>query len=89
MTTKNQIINELKSQFPTLRLGNDDDGYTNLSDKDYEIKIAEWADAKLAKLAKEAETAAKANAKAAAEAKLEALGLTPADLQALGLQHNL
>ena len=29
--------------------------------------------------------AAKASAKAAAEAKLEALGLTPADLQALGL----
>lgn len=33
--------------------------------------------------------AAKASAKAAAEAKLEALGLTPADLAALGLQHNL
>ena len=28
-------------------------------------------------------------AKAAAEAKLEALGLTPDDLRALGLQHNL
>ena len=39
-----------------------------------------------AKAQAEAEAAAK---KAAAEAKLEALGLTPADLKALGLQHNL
>ena len=33
--------------------------------------------------------AAKASAKLSAEAKLEALGLTAADLKALGLQHNL
>ena len=33
--------------------------------------------------------AAKAQAKAAAEAKLAALGLTADDLRALGLQHNL
>ena len=38
------------------------------------------------KEAAEAEAQAK---KAAAEAKLEALGLTPEDLKALGIQHNL
>jgi len=73
MTKKNVIIDELKLQFPTLRLGNDDDGYVNLSDKDYEIKIAEWADAKLAKLAIQAEAQAKATAKAAL---LDRLGIT-------------
>ena len=40
--------------------------------------------------AEQAEVEATAAAKrAAAEAKLEALGLTPEDLKALGIQHNL
>ena len=86
MTKKNVIIDELKLQFPTLRLGNDDDGYVNLSDKDYEIKIAEWADAKLAKLAIQAEAQAKATAKAAL---LDRLGITADEAKLLLSQHNL
>lgn len=39
--------------------------------------------------AKAAKDAAEAQAKSTAEAKLEALGLSVADLKALGLQHNL
>ncbi len=79
------MIELLKSEFPTLRLGDDDAGYTELSADEYEAKIAEWADARLAKEAKAAEVEAKAEAKAAAQAKLAALGLTVEDLQALGL----
>ncbi len=79
------MIELLKAEFPTLRVGDDDSGYTELSADEYETKIAEWADARLAKLAKAAEVEAKATAKAAAQAKLAALGLTVEDLQALGL----
>jgi hypothetical protein len=63
MTTKNQMITLLKSEFPTLRLGDDDAGYTELSADEYEAKIAEWADARLAKEAKAAEAEANAQAK--------------------------
>jgi hypothetical protein len=60
MTTKQTIISELKLEFPTLRIGNDDDGYINLSDEEYETTISEWADARLAKLSAQAEATAKA-----------------------------
>ena len=73
MTTKKQMIELLKSEFPTLRLGDDDAGYTELSADEYEAKIAEWADARLAKEAKAAEIEAKAAAKAAL---LDRLGIT-------------
>jgi hypothetical protein len=85
MTTKQEMIKIIKAESPTLRLGNDDSGYTELSADEYETKIAEWADARLAKEAEAAEAEAKAQAKAAAQAKLAALGLTVEDLQALGL----
>jgi len=67
------MIELLKSEFPTLRLGDDDAGYTELSADEYEAKIAEWADARLAKEAKAAE--AEANAQAKVEL-LERLGIT-------------
>jgi hypothetical protein len=85
MTTKKQMIDLLKTEFPTLRIGDDEVGYTELSADEYEAKIAEWADTRLAKEAKVAEAEAKATAKATAQAKLAALGLTVEDLQALGL----
>ena len=85
MTTKKQMIELLKTEFPTLRIGDDETGYTELSLKDYEAQIAEWADSRLAKEAKAAELEAKTEAKIAAQAKLAALGLTVEDLQALGL----
>ena len=73
MKTKQEIIAELKLESPTLRVGNDDDGYTNLSAEEYETTIAEWADKRLAKLAKKVELEAKAEAKAAL---LTQLGIT-------------
>ena len=85
MTTKAEMIAILKAENLTLRVGNDEDGYTELTDAQYEAQIAEWADARLAKEAKLAELQALATAKEAAQAKLEALGLTTDDLKALGL----
>lgn len=55
MTTKEQLIETLKLQFPTLQIGNDNDGYTDLSQKEYDTKIEQWADAKLLKIKKESE----------------------------------
>ena len=45
MTTKTEITAALKADYPVLRIGNDDDGYTELDEKAYEAKIAEWAEA--------------------------------------------
>jgi hypothetical protein len=73
MTTKQEIIDQLKLEFPTLQIGDDDSGYTQLSGAEYEAIIAERADARLAKLAKQAEAEAKAQAKAEL---LERLGIT-------------
>ena len=67
------MIELLKADFPTLKVGGDDVGYTELSAEEYEAMIAEWADARLAKLAKQAEAQAKAQAKAEL---LERLGIT-------------
>jgi hypothetical protein len=73
MTTKKQMIELLKAEFPTLRVGDDDAGYTELSADEYEAKIAEWADVRLAKEAKAAEVEAQAATKAAL---LDRLGIT-------------
>lgn len=80
MTTKENIINELKTEFPTLRVGDEDNGYTELSVEDYEATISEWADARLAKEAETAEAEAQAAAKAAL---LERLGITEAEAKLL------
>jgi hypothetical protein len=89
MKTKAQIIQEFKSAHPTLKSGNDNDGYIELSEIEYEAEINRWADNEIMELqAKAAETLKaelKAQAKATAQAKLAALGLTVEDLQALGL----
>lgn len=80
--TKAKMIEQLKTQYPTLRAGSEETGYVDLTADEYEATIAQWADNLLA--AEAAENAALA-AKKAAEAKLTALGLTPEDLKALGL----
>lgn len=80
--TKNEIIEQLKAEYPTLRTGNEESGYVELSADDYETTILQWAENLLAT---QAEILAAENAKAAAEAKLAALGLTADDLKALGL----
>lgn len=85
MTTKSDKIAAFKAQYPTLRVGSEEVGYTELSAEDYEATIAEWADNELAA---EAELAKAEADKAALLTKLAALGLTTDDLKALGLGTN-
>lgn len=73
MTTKNQMIQLLKKEFPTLKVGGDDVGYTQLSAEEYQATIDQWADARLAKEAALIEAEAKASAKLAL---LDRLGIT-------------
>ena len=70
MTTKAEMITIIKAENPTLQVGNDEQGYTQLSAADYEATIAQWADARLAKEAKAAEAEQAATDKAALLAKL-------------------
>jgi hypothetical protein len=80
MTTKNEMIEIIKAENPTLQIGDDDKGYTTLSAEEYEATIAEWADARLAKLQ------AKADAEALRQTKINAyqkLGLSDAEIEAL------
>lgn len=74
------MIEIIKAENPTLQVGNDEDGYTELSKADYEKTILEWANARLNKIQREQ---AKIDAKSAAETKLAALGLSPDDLKVL------
>lgn len=73
MTTKAEMIAILKAENPTLQVGDDEQGYTQLSAADYEAIIAERADACLAK---EAKAEAKAQAATDKEALLAKLGIT-------------
>ena len=83
--TKNEKIVALKKEFPTIKIGSDETGYTQLDADEYEATIAQWADVELAKDAKAQADKAAIAAKESAKAKLEALGLTADDLKALGL----
>jgi hypothetical protein len=85
MTTKAEAIAALKLEYPTLRSGDDERGYEDLSPADYEAQIEIWADNQLADQAQEAKAAQAEADKKAAGAKLAALGLTSNDLKALGL----
>ena len=60
---KKEMIALLKTEFPTLQTGDDLQGYVELSSEQYEAQIKEWADARLAKLAIQAEAETKAQAK--------------------------
>jgi hypothetical protein len=80
--TKNELIAQFKIDHPTLQSGSDETGYTQLGQTEYEATIEQWADNVIAQ--QESETQKQA-AREAVEAKLEALGLTPDDLKALGL----
>ena len=82
MTTKSEAIAALKLEYPTLKSGSDEIGYTDLSLTDYEATIEAWADNQLVEEAKAAEAEAVATAKAEAIDKLTALGIDP---KALGL----
>jgi len=70
MTTLNEMIEIIKAENPTLQVGDDEQGYTQLSAADYETQIAEWADARLTKETKAAAIIQAAADKAALLAKL-------------------
>ena len=77
MTTKAQAITTLKEQYPTIQIGSDAIGYTELSPTEYEAQIGEWADIQLADEAKaEANKAAEAKAAIDKAALLAKLGIT-------------
>ena len=84
MTLRSDKIAALKLEYPTLRSGSDEVGYTDLTDAEYETTIEAWADAILAKEAKAQAALNAIAAKEAALAKLTALGLDIDDLKSLG-----
>jgi hypothetical protein len=49
MTKKSDLVVKLKSEYPTIKEGSDESGYTELVGEDYDAKISEWADNLLAK----------------------------------------
>ena len=84
MTTKSELIAQLKAENPTM--------ISNINGEEIELTVAEydkacndWAEMRLVQIAKEEADAAEQAIKEAAQAKLLALGLTEADLIAMGL----
>jgi hypothetical protein len=80
MTTKEKMIEIIKAENPTLRLGDEENGYTELTGADYDAVISEWADARLAK------EQAIADAQVLRQNKISAyqkLGLTEMEIEAL------
>ena len=82
MTTLNEMIEIIKAENPSIRIGDDEAGYTDLTSAEYEAQVAEWAQGRLDKEARIAEAEAIAQAKLDAIDKLTALGIDP---KALGL----
>ena len=70
MITKQEMIAIIKAENPTLQVGSDEQGYTQLSPIEYEATISQWSDNRLTKEAKAAEAAQAATDKAAVIAKL-------------------
>jgi hypothetical protein len=82
MNTKSEIIAQLRSEYPIIQVGSDEDGYVELNAKDYETTIENWASNQLEQKAQLAKTETLATAKSQAIDKLIALGIDP---KALGL----
>lgn len=70
MKTKEEFITEYKTQFPTIKVGSEELGYTFLEGQEYETTIDEWADKALFEQAKEEAVAQAATDKAALLIKL-------------------
>lgn len=71
MTTKEEMIAIIKAENPDgLRVGNEVDGYTALTNAEYDAQISEWADNRLAKEIEETELALVEANKAALLARL-------------------
>lgn len=71
--TAAQIEARFKAEYPTLRTGSDEIGYTDLDAKAYEARIAEWVEAHLLKIETKKAEIAKEEAKAEL---LKRLGIT-------------
>jgi hypothetical protein len=80
MTTKSEIIKELKAEYPTLKSGDEETGYSELDSATYEATIETWADNKLTELIALAEIESKNAIKAEILAKL---GITSDEVAAL------
>ena len=77
MTTKSELISELKLAYPTLRTGSDEGGYTDLSSAEYTATIGKWADDAISEAAALAAEQAITDAAATQKAALLArLGIT-------------
>jgi len=63
--TKQQFITEYKTQFPTIKVGSEELGYTLLKSEEYETTIDEWAEKALYEQAKQKAIAQAATDKAA------------------------
>jgi len=73
MTTKAEMIAIIKAENPTLQIGDDEQGYTQLNAAEYEARVLEWADSRLADLE---QTAAIQRAETDKAALLAKLGIT-------------
>ena len=82
MTTLDEMIEIIKAENPTIQIGDDEAGYTKLNTAEYNAQVAEWAQGRLDKEIKLAETETNETAKLEAIKKLAALGIDP---KALGL----
>ena len=82
MTTKEEMIKIIKAENPTLRIGNEEAGYVEVTGDEYDAQIAQWAQGRLDKQIRLAEMEATKQAKLDAIDKLTALGIDP---KALGL----
>ena len=81
MTIKEEMLEIIKAENPNgLRLGNEQDGYTQLSQAETDEILDSWADARLAKEAALAEAEARADQKAAL---LDRLGITAEEAKLL------
>lgn len=78
MKTKSEIIAEIKIEYPTLKIGDEDSGYTDLAPDEYEATISTWADNMLAQ---QAEQLAVQEAEAQKAAILAKLGITADELR--------
>jgi len=77
MTTLNEMIEIIKAENPTIRIGDDEAGYTDLTPAEYEAQVATWAQGRLDKQTRIAEAEAVEQAKLEAITKLTALGIDP------------
>lgn len=68
--TKAELIAQFKKDYPTLHIGNDEEGYRDMTKAEYDAMIEQWADNILADITEQE------NKAAAKQAILDKLGIT-------------